>query len=158
MKRHLFSAVASAVLLAAFVPAQAADVTSTFDVAVALAAKCEATNDGLTTLDFGTYTAFQGANATGSVGLTFKCTRGLGAPTFSFDAGNGGANGVLAGLNYSLAAASAITTAGTDASAGVAGTHDVRTVTVTGTMPSGQAGDVDAALATSHTRTLTVTY
>lgn len=158
MKRHLFSAVASAVLLAAFVPAHAGTVDSTFNVTVALTAKCEAINSGTQVLDFGTYVAFQAGPATNSVGLTFKCTRGLGAPTFSFDAGNGGANGVLAGLNYSLAAASAITTAGTDASAGVAGTHDVRTVTVTGTMPSGQAGDVDAALATSHTRTLTVTY
>lgn len=175
MKRHLFSAVASAVLLAAFVPAQATDVASSFDVSVSLTAICTASNSGATTLDFGTYTAFGAATTPNpTVDLTFSCTRGLAAPTFVFDntdaaraAAGAAGYGVLAGLNYSLAAANQATTAGSaaTAAAGGVGSADTRTVRVTGTMAAGQAGacaNSDAATcagaAATHARTLTITY
>ena len=157
MERHLFSAVASAVLLAASVSAHAATETSNFAVSVSLTSVCAATNSGATTLDFGSYTAFGNTHTTNpTVALTFKCTRGMAVPTFSFDAALGGNNGAVGGLNYTLAAAAAVTTAGTAAAPGVAGTDAVHTVTVTGTMASGQAGD--AAAAVTQTRVLTITY
>ena len=176
MKKFLTSAVAAATFLTAVVPvANAAVVASTFNVSVALSAICTATNSGATTVAFGTYTAFQTAANTGTAALTFNCTRGLTAPTFSFDTtgadrtGTGAVGyGVLAGLNYSLAVTtSAITTAGSAATATLngIGSADARTVTVTGTMAGGQAGDCAASTATacaavtaSHVRTLTVTY
>lgn len=169
MKEFLTSAIAAVTVMAAVVPAaHAATVNSTFDVSVALSAICTATNLAATTVAFGTYTAFQSADKTAFVDLTFSCTRGLTAPTFAFDAINGTAlgGGVLAGLNYSLAATNQATNAGTAASSatGVVGTADVRTVRVTGTMAGGQAGTCAgtatacAAATVSHTRTLTVTY
>lgn len=170
MKKFLTSAVAAAAFLAAVAPVtHAATVTSGFTVSVSLVAICTATNSGATTVDFGTYTAFQTADNTDSVDLTFQCTRGLTAPTFSFDAVNGSAtgHGVLAGLNYSLVATNeANTTTGNaaTATAGGVGTADVRTVRVSGTMAGGQAGTCTgtattcAAATASHTRKLTVTY
>jgi hypothetical protein len=157
---------AAATLLAAMVPAQATDVTSNFTVSVALTAICTATNSGSTTLDFGTYTAFGAATTPApTIDLTFSCTRGLTAPTFSFDAAKGGPYGVLAGLNYTLAATNGTTTAGNAASAtnGGVGTADTRHVTVTGGMAGGQAGTcantaAGCASAVTDTRTLTVTY
>ena len=169
MKKLLASAIAAATLLAAVVPmAHASAVNSTFGVSVSLTAICTANNSGATTLGFGTYTAFQTAANTGSVALTFNCTRGLTAPTFSFDATNGTATGggMLAGLNYSLVATNGTTTPGTVATASTTtgGTADTRSVTVTGTMAGGQAGDCTTSTAAacsataSHNRTLTVTY
>ncbi|PKO61701.1 MAG: hypothetical protein CVU24_07435 [Betaproteobacteria bacterium HGW-Betaproteobacteria-18] len=162
MKKFVISAVAAA-LLSALPVVQATTVTSDFNVSVSLTAICTANNSGVTTLGFGEYIAF-GAQKTGSVDLTFNCTRGLAAPTFSFD--GAGAYGVLSGLNYSLSAVNQANATGTDASAtsGGVGTADVRTVRVSGVMAGGQAGTcvgADAAACApvaSHTRTLTVTY
>jgi hypothetical protein len=171
MKKFLTSALGAAILAA--VPAvQATTVTSNFDVSVSLTAICTANNSGATTLAFGEYIAF-GAEKTGSVDLNFTCTRGLAAPTFSFDSTDAAraatgtvAYGVLSGLNYSLSAANQANATGTAASAtsGGVGSADVRTVRVSGVMAAGQAGtcagaDAAACAATaSHTRTLTVTY
>jgi opacity protein-like surface antigen len=166
MKRFLIAAVAAASMAAALIPAaHATDVTSSFDVKVALTAICTAANSGTQVLDFGTYTAFGSAtNSAPTVDLTFTCTRGLTPPTFSFDAAKGGANGVLAGLNYTLGAANgANQTTGTAATPGVAGTADVRKVTVTGGMVAGQPGTCAATAAgcsgaVTDTRVLTITY
>ena len=169
MKKFLASAIAAVTVLAAVVPAaHAATVNSAFDVSVSLSAICTATNSGTTTVAFGTYTAFQTLDKTATADLTFSCTRGLTAPAFSFDTVNGTAigGGVLAGLNYSLAATNQPTASGTAASSapGIIGTADARTVRVTGTMVGGQAGSCAgtattcAAAPVSHTRTLTVTY
>lgn len=173
MKKFLLSAIAATSLVTALIPAaQAANpVTSQFDVSVLLAAQCIANNSGSQTVDFGTYTAF-GAVKTASAVLTFNCTRGLATPTFSFDTANGLANGdgVVAGLNYSLSttAVPTTTTAGNPATPGTTnGSAAVRTVTISGTMPAGQAGQclntssLAAAcdtLAEKVTRTLMVAY
>lgn len=155
MKRHLFSAVASAVLLAAFptyaivdLPAQA------FDVKVALTSVCTIETAG-TELNFGTYTAFDAAPSVPAptVSWTLKCTRGLGAPSTVIA---GGEDGVVAGLNYSLVAATNKTTVGTPATAGSAGSHDVYTVTITGSMGANQAGDATASA--TDARTVTISY
>jgi len=167
MKRVIASTLVAALMGVSSIPAAyALTATSDFTVSVQLAGRCTATNSGTQTLNFGTYTAFQNTDKTGSVGLTFNCTRGLLPTSFSFDTNS---YGVLAGLNYSLAAAAAVTTAGGAASAAAGGTGsaDVVTVTVSGTMPQGQAGACGAgaataaacdAAATTATRTLTVTY
>lgn len=163
MKKILASLVAVVTLLSATVPvAFAASVPSSFTVSVTLNAICTANNSATTTLGFGTYTAF-GAAASGSTALTFTCTRGLTTPTFSFDTSS---FGVIAGLNYSLAATTTnVAGSAATAVAGGIGTADARTVTVTGTMPSGQAGDCVGTTETAcktaavtQTRTLTVTY
>lgn len=170
MKKFLISTVTAAALLASVTPvALASTVASDFTVSVQLAAQCQALNTGTQTVDFGTYTAF-GAAKTASANLTFNCTRGLAIPTFSFDATNGSAAGygVLAGLNYGLSAADT-RTAGSAATAvaGGIGSATLHTVTISGTMAAGQAGECLVAnstaascesTATSHVRTLTVTY
>ena len=169
MKKLLISAALAATFGAA--TAQAAVVNSNFNVQVALAARCTATNSGATTVDFGTYTAFVGPSvAAPTTTLTFDCTRGLAAPTTAFDVVNGSATGygVLAGLNYQVtAAAPTQTAAGTaaTATAGGVGTAATWSVVVTGAMAGGQAGDCTGGTATactpataSHVRTLIVTY
>jgi spore coat protein U-like protein len=170
MNKLFISAVAAAALLASTAPvALAATVTSDFTVSVQLAGQCQALNTGTQTVDFGTYTAF-GAAKTASGVLTFNCTRGLAIPTFSFDAVNGSSAGygVLAGLNYGLSATDT-RTAGSAATAvaGGVGSATLHTVTISGTMAAGQAGECLAANSTaascesaptSHVRTLTVTY
>lgn len=170
MKKFLISTVTAAALLASAAPAAiATTVTSDFTVSVQLAAQCQALNTGTQTVDFGTYTAF-GSAKSASANLTFNCTRGLAVPTFSFDTINGSAAGygVLAGLNYGLSATDT-RTAGSAASAvaGGVGSATLHTVTISGTMAAGQAGECLAAdstaancesTPTSHVRTLTVTY
>ena len=173
ISNYMTKTLASAfIIMSSMAAAQAATVNSSFAVSVSLNAICTASNSAATTLGFGSYTAFQTAANTASVALTFSCTRGLTAPTFSFDSANGSTDGhgLLAGLNYALAATNAATTSGTAATAVAngTGTADVRTVTVTGTMAGGQAGDCTQSTATStasacaatasHNRTLTVTY
>ena len=171
MKKFLFSAVASTFLVAALIPAaQAATVSSNFNVSVLLEAQCQANNSGAQTVVFGTYTAFRSTSLTAAPAvLTFNCTRGLATPTFTFDTANGLLNGdgVVAGLNYSLGTATT-TTLGDTATAGVPGSAAVRTVTISGTMPADQAGQCattsSVAAACNGTqvqtvlRTLMVTY
>lgn len=171
MNKLFISAVAAAALLASAAPvALAATVASPFTVSVQLAAQCQATTGSTPTVNFGGYTAFQGSANTASTTLTFNCTRGLANPTFSFDTDKGSASGygVLAGLNYGLSATDVLTvgSAATAVSGGV-GSATLHTVTISGTMAAGQAGECLAAgstaascesTATSHVRTLTVTY
>jgi hypothetical protein len=169
--KAVLAALAMGIAATLLAPAHALTVDSTFTVSVLLAARCTATNSATQTLNFGTYTAFSAASTPApTAALTFQCTRGLAAPTFSFDAAGGGGFGVLAGLNYSLVASGGtVTTAGTAATAvsGGVGTADIRTVTVTGGMAAGQAGQCGAvgsaaaacdATAATQVRTLTITY
>lgn len=166
MKKLAATTIAAATMFAATANvSQAATVPAGFTVQVALTAACTAAAAPL--LDFGTYTAFVGASIpapTSAIAMT--CTRGLAAPTFSFDAALGGNYGVIAGLNYSLGAAAGAVTAGTAATAALnaIGTADTYTVTITGGMPAGQAGAcaggnaTACATAVTQARTLTITY
>src|SRR5688500_6858078 len=141
MKKILAAAVFAAIAM----PASAASpVPNNFTVQVSLSSQCEATNDGVGVVDFGTYTAFVGPSvAAPTAALTFRCTRGFAPTGVAFDTGSG--DGVIAGLNYSLSVAAPVVGAGTAATVGVAGTADTRSYTVTGTMPATQAGGVGAA-------------
>jgi hypothetical protein len=141
----------------------ASTVNSNFTVSVNLSSRCIATNSGATTLDFGTYTAFQGSAQTPAapVTLTFDCTRGLAPVSVAFDTTNGTAAGVgvLAGLQYALSTSAATTVAGTAASVTSIGTADGVSYSVSGSMPANQAGTCGtASCAASHTRTLIVSY
>ncbi|QJR13888.1 hypothetical protein [Usitatibacter palustris] len=162
MKKLLATAVASAFVLIA--PAvQAAVTNNDFTVQVNLTSVCEATNNGTTTMDFGTYTAFQpGAQSGSAVNLTFRCTRGFAPTSVAFDTVNGTAAGVgvLQGLQYALTAGAPSTVAGTAATTATIGTGDAVTYNVTGSMPANQAGACATAACgpTTHVRTLIVTY
>lgn len=163
-----------ATLAVAAMSAQAAIVTSTFVVSVTLNARCTATNSGTTTLNFGTYdplAAGAGASTPApTVALTFDCTRGLAAPTVTFDGVTTNPTyGVLAGLNYSVTAAptTGFPTAGSAATAvsGGVGTAAQYSYTLTGAMAQGQAGACGGGTATACTpatstvtRTMTLTY
>jgi hypothetical protein len=156
-------AAALAVASFASVVEAATTVNNNFTVSVNLSSRCVATNDGTQTLDFGTYTAFQGsAQAPAApVSLTFDCTRGLAPVSVAFDAVNGttAGVGVLVGLQYALTATANATVAGTAASTTTIGTADAVSYSVNGSMPANQAGTCGAAsCAGSHTRTLIVTY
>ena len=163
MKNRMHVVVAAVALAACGFAAEAATVNNNFTVSVTLASRCVATNSGTATLDFGTYTAFQGSAQTPAapVSLTFDCTRGLAPVSVAFDTVNGTSAGVgvLAGLQYSLSASAASIVAGTAASTSSIGTADGVTYSINGSMPANQAGTCGtASCAASHTRTLVVTY
>jgi len=158
-----FRLLAATLALASAIPASAGTVSNGFTVSVNLSSRCIATNASAPTLDFGTYTAFQGSAAAPAtpVTMTFDCTRGLAPVSVAFDTTNGTAAGVgvLVGLQYSLSASSATTVAGTAASTTTIGSADAVSYSVTGSMPANQAGTCGAATcAGTHTRTLIVTY
>jgi hypothetical protein len=162
MQKMLKTTAAFSALFAVSMPlTQAADIGNDFTVEVILSAQCRAVDTGTKTLDFGTYTAFQAGiqNATG-INIEFECTRGLVPTTVAFDTTNGTAigGGVVGGLNYDMAFATAVVTNG-DAATSAAddiGTADLRSYAITGTMGADQAGATAAAV--SHTRTLIVSY
>jgi hypothetical protein len=162
MKKLLLTSLAAAALSLASLSASAATVGPTnFTVKVVLTPTCVASASNVAgVLDFGTYTAITGGAsvAAPSFGYSLDCTRNLTVtPTLAFDAAGGGANGVVAGLNYTLSSTGPVVTAGTSAtSAPVSGTASKYVFTVSGAMASNQAGDQAAAV--TDTRTLTITY
>jgi hypothetical protein len=162
MNKVLTTAVAAA-MFGMFSAAQAATTNNNFNVSTTLTSQCAATNSGTTTVDFGTYTAFQlAAQSSTSVNLTFQCTRGFAPTSVAFDTVNGTAAGVgvLTGLQYTLTAGAPGTVAGTPATTATIGTGDAVTYAVSGTMPAGQAGTCATTSCgpTSHVRTLIVTF
>jgi hypothetical protein len=162
MKRILAAAMAVGAL--AVIPtAQAATTSNNFNVSTTLTSQCAATNSGTTTVDFGTYVAFQATPQAGSpVNLTFQCTRGFAPTSVAFDTVNGTAAGVgvLVGLQYTLSAGAPGTVAGAPATVTSIGTGDAVTYAVSGTMPPLQAGTCVTASCgpTSVVRTLIVTF
>lgn len=155
MKKLLVSSIAATLFAATAPSAQAATIAPSFNVTTTLTSVCTAA--AIPDVAFGTYTAFTAAPLAASSTFDITCTRGLAAPTFSFDGGTG--YGVLAGLNYLVSASSAVTTPGNAATAvaGGIGTADIHTITISGSMPALQAGTASAGVQTA-TRTLTITY
>lgn len=153
--------------LAGAAPAQTT-ASKTMTVQAALTSQCRVDPlESALTLDFGTYIAFGLAATFTQKTINFQCTRGLGVtPTFAWDAtngvdsGSGGAEGVLAGLRYSLTAANGTLVSGSApvlATPNDLGTPDIRPVTINGSVAAGQAGTKTAGTV-SHIRTLTVTF
>jgi spore coat protein U-like protein len=171
MKKIALAAAITAALASSF-SAQAATETGNFNVSVTLTSVCKLKTTTAPTLSFGTYVAFQTTalpNSTG-VDIEFECTRGYtAAPTVSLDTGTDKAagatgpttsgEGVVAGLNYTLAVAAGAKAAGLAATVGAPGsigTADVYKYTITGNIPANQAGD--SSKATTQARVLTITY
>ena len=106
-----------------------------------------------TVVDFGNYTAFGGSKTSTGGNFNLKCTNLMGY-TMALTDVNGTAltNGVIAGLNYSLALSAS----------GGTGNGGNQLYTINGTMPAGQAGSCDLSACTgTSTNTshyLTVTY
>ncbi|WP_382322635.1 hypothetical protein ACFJGX_03970 [Hydrogenophaga sp. UC242_50] len=150
--------------------ALAANVSATFNASVTLTSVCRVkTGSDNQTLNFGTYTAFQGGaqNAAG-INIDFECTRGFAAaPTVAFDTGTdmtstaaaatATGEGVVAGLRYTLAVAAGAITAGSAATTSSIGTADTYRYAVSGAMPPGQAGTHNPGLQT-QARQLIITY
>jgi len=168
MNKLALTSIAAIAIFSVASGSKAATLTQGVDINVDLTAACTIVGAPIVNpvLNFGVYTAFVGA-ATPAPTASFQidCTRSLAAPTFDFGASNPD-YGVLAGLNYSVSASSVVTTAGTAATAvlGGVGSADRYTITLTGGMAAGQAGDCAAGTAAAcagvqtATRTLTVTY
>jgi spore coat protein U-like protein len=167
MKNILKLAVAGLTSLVVAIPSvQAATVAGNFNVTVTLTSLCTVAAIG--DLAFGTYTAFQGTVLTATpVTATLTCTRGLTGVTANFDTGtnasdagagvNASGAGVVAGLYYTVVATAGAVTAGTAATTGSIGTADSRSYTISGNMPSRQAGTASTGVQT-QVRTLTITY
>lgn len=150
--------------------ALAATNSANFNASVTLTSVCRVkTGSDNQTLSFGTYTAFQSGaqNATG-INIDFECTRGFAAaPTVAFDTGTdmtssaaaatATGEGVVAGLNYTLAVAAGVNTAGTAATTSSIGTADTYRYAVSGSMPAGQAGTNSTGVQT-QARQLIITY
>jgi spore coat protein U-like protein len=162
--KRVLAAAAVAAAFAMVPTAQAATTPNSFNVSTTLTSQCAATNSGTTTVDFGTYVAFQIApQASTSVNLQFQCTRGFAPTSVAFDVsatGTAAGVGVLAGLQYTLSAGVPGNVPGTPATTATIGTGDAVTYAVSGTMPGGQAGTCATASCgpTSIVRTLIVTF
>jgi hypothetical protein len=162
MKKFLASTLTASLFAITATSTQAATLgPANFNVTTNLTSACQIVAAATPVLDFGTYTAFGSATTpapTATIGL--ECTRNLATPvSFTFDGGT--SYGVIAGLNYNVTASSVTTTPGTAATPalGGVGTPDLRTITLTGDMAAGQAGDcATATCAATVTRTLTITY
>ena len=168
-KLTLISVLCASGLFGATSTLAAGPTSSGFTVDVNLTTKCVATTSGTPSLTFD-YTGFQNTASTplAPVSITFECTRGIAAPTLSFDSGTGKtstsglatgatAEGVAAGLRYTLAVgANTATDAGTAATTSSGGSGKLLAYAVTGSIAAGQAGDT--GVSAQQIRSLIVTY
>ena len=157
-KIALVAALALTSIMAAPVMAQSATTPNAFNVVVNFTSAC-LVNTAAAALNFGTYTAFGTAgNAAPTTSISFKCTRGLTISSVAFDSGSGA--GVIAGLNYGMTVSPVARVLGTAATPTVAGTSELLTYLVTGSMIDGQAGQGASSAAATSTvgRTLIITY
>ena len=167
MRKLVFKALATALILASFTPVlQAATTTNNFNVTVTLTSQCLVTNNSTQTVAFGTYIAFQAGVQTASTAtLNFRCTRGYSPVSTAFDVVNTPDStalgvGVIQGLQYTLTNTPVLSVAGTPASSTTIGTGDIRGYTIGGSMPADQAGTCATASCgpTTQIRALIVTF
>jgi hypothetical protein len=136
--------------------ADAASQGANLTVRVSLAAACKITGNDQT-MDFGTYTPYQtGAVTPGAATITFQCARGLNSPYMSlntvgstvtaFASSASSTPGRIMGLDYNLTMAGNPVTSLT---AGGGGTQGI--AVISGSMASGQAGDVTGTATAAHT-------
>jgi spore coat protein U-like protein len=105
------------------------------------------------TVNFGTYTAFQGSANLANTTFSTTCTN-LTPYTLSLDA----ASGAVSGLNYSLLL-NTTSSGGTHPLGPIPGTGSAQTYYINGTMPANQAGScAGASCVGTNVHTLTVTY
>ena len=156
MKRYLVPLFA--LLLAAAMPARAVTATNTFNVSITLNSACQVVTAPVIAF---TYTSFQTTAATTSSSFNVQCTNTKSITSILLDNGSGGlATGLgqlytdsATGLQYTLTLSNVPT----------AGTGTTQTVSIAGSMGSGQAGTCNAAsctnaASTNATRTITISY
>lgn len=150
MKKFLVSVIAAASVFAVVSPAQAVDLTPTFDVNITLNTACKMST-APTAVVF-SYTAFGAAATSSGGGFGVQCTKNL---TYTIGLDSTSVTDNATDLAYTLTLSA---TAGT-------GDGTAKAYTIAGNMPAGQAGtcaasaaSCDNTSATNKTRTLTVTY
>jgi hypothetical protein len=146
--RKLILVAALGLVAAVGLPAHATTATGTFDVTINLTSACQVVSTPAATF---TYTSFQGAAATFANTFNIKCTNTL--PITSVTLDSGAVTDDATNLAYTLSLAG-VPAAGTGAN---------QSITLNGSMASGQAGTCAAATcsnaaATNKTRTITITY
>ena len=176
MKKFLSSIVIAATLLSAVIPVavvQAATASNAFTVSVTLQSQCQVTNTSVPVLSF-TYQAFStsAVASTSPVVMTFRCTRGIPAPTVAFDTGTDKTSsatgltatgeGVVSGLRYTLAAAAdSAVSPGAEATTSSGGGVELLSYSVSGSMQADQAGTCSTSgtcTGVTQARALIVTY
>ena len=149
INKIMASMIASATFVVATAPAQAATVTSSFNVDITLTSLCSVSTPANLTF---AYTALQVAASTASTPFSVTCATGL-PYTVALSGTNVTDDAV--GLAYSLALTAPV--------GGGTGTGAAQAYSVSGTIAGGQAGTCITAscvntLATNKTKTVTVTY
>lgn len=125
-------------------------------VSATLTSVCRFTTSTDLAIPLGTYTAFQTGELTDSASADIECTRHTTTPGFAFDT----TVGLIKGLTFTVASSYAAGAAGAapdGSTAGDLGTPRTGTVTVTASIPGGQAGD-GLSGAASATKVLTVSF
>lgn len=157
MRKFLSVVFAGALLLAASA-ARPYTATNTFNVSITLNSACQVVT--VPNIAF-TYTSFQATNATSNSNFNIQCTSTKGISSVLLD---DGAGGVAAGLtqSYTDQATGLIYTLTLSGVPNV-GTGAAQTISIAGSMASGQAGQCNAASctnasSTNKTRTITITY
>ena len=140
----------AALLLAGFGSSFAGTATGSFNVTMTLTSACQI-RGAAPTADLGAYTAFA-APKTATALISFRCTRGLGGtPTITTP----DSIGSVAGVNYAIAMGATSLQANQTGDAGVTGSYDVYSATVTVDTQTPQAGNAAAGTSTSHNVTIT---
>lgn len=137
-------------------PTFAQSATKSVTVSANLTSVCRFANSTGLGITVG-YTAFQTTDASNTGTAAVECTRSATTPTLSFDS----TIGVVAGLTYTVASSYSQTAAGADpagSSATDLGTPRTGTVTVTATIPAGQAGSGASGTTAAAAKVLTVTF
>lgn len=128
-------------------------------VSAALTSVCRFVTSADLTISLGTYVAFQTGAATNTGSADIECTRHTNTPTLTFDS----TVGLINGLTYTVAAGAFAQTgvggAPDGVTAGDLGSPRTGTVTVTASIPGGQAGSgPGGATAGTGTKVLTVAF
>lgn len=149
--------VAASTLLASS-PILAQSASKNVVVSATLTSVCRFTTSTDMTIALGTYTAFQGTALSNTGTANIECTRHTNTPTLSFD----GTVGLINGLTFTVAAG-AFTQVGLGAApdgvtAGDLGSPRTGTVTVTASIPAGQAGSGAGGTSATGTKVLTVAF
>lgn len=127
-------------------------------VSATLTSVCRFTTSTDMTIGLGTYVAFQGTAATNTGSATIECTRHTNTPSLTFDS----TVGLINGLTYTVAAGAFSETdpgaAPNGTNPAALGTPRTGTVTVTASIPAGQAGSGAGGTSGTGTKLLTVAF
>lgn len=144
--------------LAVTSPVLAQSTTKNVLVGATLTSVCRFTTSTDLTIALGTYTAFRATDLSSTGTADIECTRHSNTPTLTFDS----TVGVINGLTYTVSAGGFVETGTGTPPDGVTatslGTPRTGTVTVTASIPAGQAGSGAGGAAATGTKILTVAF